>query len=112
MAGIFISCFPIFPPNMSGISVYDKVFRPCGHTTVYRSPLGGSFEGFLGILCKYPSQHIGTLLVSDENDRLDPAHSYPSIYRQQRLRPKYTSFDFLTNILEVFVMVMFRSTQG
>ena len=22
MAGIFISCFPIFPPNMSGISVH------------------------------------------------------------------------------------------
>ena len=26
MAGIFISCFPIFPPNMSGISVPGSFF--------------------------------------------------------------------------------------
>ena len=25
MAGIFISCFPIFPPNMSGISGVEEV---------------------------------------------------------------------------------------
>ena len=29
MAGIFISCFPIFPPNMSGISV---AWSTCGST--------------------------------------------------------------------------------
>ena len=28
MAGIFISCFPIFPPNMSGISVPVKYGGP------------------------------------------------------------------------------------
>ena len=33
MAGIFISCFPIFPPNMSGISDFDNM------CFIYRWPL-------------------------------------------------------------------------
>ena len=71
MAGIFISCFPIFPPNMSGISVtktrdgHNKARHPTGilsrtHCTTYINEMKIEM-GFRTILTLCVISHTCTL---------------------------------------------------